>query len=234
MTSRLSPCNSEVHSALSFRAGLTPLAACSLNRRTARTRPHQRFYDIGRYYIPARFSVKVYNKFIPNLPSARQRLYNWDMIELNIPGWGNLAIEHLVMDVNGTLAVDGILLDGIAKRVGALRNRLTVHMLTANTHGGQAVIDQLLNLQAVRIQPGDEAGQKAAFVRQLGAERVAAIGQGANDAQMLKAAALGICVLSVEGLAVETLNSADLFMPDILSALDLFDKPLRLIASLRK
>jgi P-type E1-E2 ATPase len=156
------------------------------------------------------------------------------MIELNIPGCGDLALEHLVMDVNGTLAVDGILLDGVAKRIGALRNRLMVHLLTADTHGGQEVIDHLLNLQAVRIRSGDEAGQKAAFVRQLGAEHVAAIGQGANDAQMLKTAALGICVMSEEGLAVETLTSADLLMPDILSALDLFDKPLRLIASLRK
>ena len=156
------------------------------------------------------------------------------MIELNIPGRGNFSLEHFVMDVNGTLAVDGILLDGVAKRISALRNRLTVHLLTADTHGGQATIDHLLSLQAVRIRQGDEAGQKAAFVRQLGAERVVAIGQGANDAQMLKTAALGICVLSVEGLAVETLTSADLIMPDILSALDLFDKPLRLIASLRK
>lgn len=138
------------------------------------------------------------------------------------------------MDVNGTLAVDGILLEGVARRIGALRNRLTVHLLTADTHGGQAAIDHLLNLQAVRIKPGDEAGQKAAFVRQLGAECVVAIGQGANDAQMLETAALGICVLSVEGLAVEALTTADLLMPDILSALDLFDKPLRLIASLRK
>jgi P-type E1-E2 ATPase len=156
------------------------------------------------------------------------------MIELSIPSCGDLVLEHLVMDVNGTLAVDGILLDGVAKRIGALRNRLTVHLLTADTHGKQAVIDQLLNLQAVRIRAGDEAGQKAAYVRQLGEERVVAIGQGANDAQMLKTAALGICVMSVEGLAVETLNCADLLMPDILSALDLFDKPLRLIASLRK
>jgi len=138
------------------------------------------------------------------------------------------------MDVNGTLAVDGILLEGVARRIGALRNRLTVHLLTADTHGGQAAIDHLLNLQAVRISKGNEAGQKAAFIRQLGAEQVAAIGQGANDARMLKTAALGICVMSVEGLAVETLTSADLLMPDILSALDLFDKPLRLIASLRK
>lgn len=156
------------------------------------------------------------------------------MIELSIPGRGDLSLEHLVMDVNGTLAVDGILLDGVAKRIGALRNRLTVHLLTADTHGKQTVIDQLLNLQAVHIQAGDEAGQKAAYVRQLGAEHVVAIGQGANDAHMLKTAALGICVMSVEGLAVETLTSADLLMPDILSALDLFDKPLRLIASLRK
>ncbi len=51
---------------------------------------------------------------------------------------------------------------------------------------------------------------------------------------MLREAALGICVLSLEGLAVETLTAADLLMPDILSALDLFEKPLRLIASLRK
>jgi P-type E1-E2 ATPase len=156
------------------------------------------------------------------------------MIELSIPGRGDLSLEHLVMDVNGTLAVDGILLDGVTKRVGALRNRLTVHLLTADTHGGQAAIDHLLNLQAARIQPGDEAGQKAAFVQQLGAEHVVAIGQGANDAQMLKTAALAICVLSVEGLAIEALSSADLLMPDILSALDLLEKPLRLIASLRK
>jgi len=151
-----------------------------------------------------------------------------------IPGRGALILEHLVMDVNGTLAVDGILLEGVARRIGALRNRLTIHLLTADTHGGQAAIDHLLNLQAVRIRQGDEAGQKAAYIRQLGAECVAAIGQGANDAQMLKTAALGICVLSEEGLAIETLTSADLLMPDILSALDLFDKPLRLIASLRK
>ncbi|MCX6079436.1 MAG: ATPase P [Chloroflexi bacterium] len=156
------------------------------------------------------------------------------MIELSIPGRGELRIEHLVMDVNGTLAVDGILIEGVAKRIGALRDRLTIHLLTADTHGGQAAIDQLLNLKAVRIQPGNEVKQKTEYVLQLGASFVAAIGQGANDAGMLQAAALGICVMSAEGLAVESLNSADLLMPDILHALDSFNKPLRLIASLRK
>ncbi len=156
------------------------------------------------------------------------------MVELTIPGRGNLNIEHLVMDVNGTLAVDGMLMDGVSKRIGALYDRLTIHLLTADTHGRQDVIDHLLNLQAARIRGEREAEQKAEYIRSLGADRVAAIGQGANDALMLREAALGICVMSVEGLATETLTAADLLMPDILSALDLFDKPLRLIASLRK
>jgi P-type E1-E2 ATPase len=156
------------------------------------------------------------------------------MIELTIPGRGPLRIEHLVTDVNGTLALDGILIEGLAKRINSLRDRLEIHMLTANTNGRQAAIDEQLKLKATHVQPGNEGLTKVEFVRKLGAERVVAIGQGANDAGMLKAAALGICVMSQEGVAVETLLSADLLLPDIFAALDLLDKPLRIIASLRK
>jgi len=156
------------------------------------------------------------------------------MIELNIPGRGQIELEHLVCDVNGTLAVDGILQDGIVRSLSAIKDRLTLHLLTADTHGWQKTIDHQLNLKAERVQPGDEALQKAEFVRCLSAERVVAIGQGANDAEMLKAARLGICVLSLEGVAVETLMAADLVVPDIFSALDLLEKPLRIVASLRK
>ena len=156
------------------------------------------------------------------------------MIELTIPGRGELRIEHLVTDVNGTLALDGILPDGLAKRIGLLRDRLQIHLLTADTHGRQAVIDGQLNLTAIRIKGGNEAEQKADYVNNLGADSVIAIGQGANDASMLKQAALGICILSQEGVAVETLLAADLLVPDIFAALDLFEHPLRLIASLRK
>ena len=156
------------------------------------------------------------------------------MIELNIPGRGQIELEHLVCDVNGTLAVDGNLQDGLVRSLSALKDRLTLHLLTADTHGRQKTIDHQLSLTAERVQPGDEALQKADYVRRLGAGRVAAIGQGANDAAMLKEARLGICVLSIEGVAVETLLAADLVVPDIFSALDLLDKPLRIVATLRK
>lgn len=156
------------------------------------------------------------------------------MIELNIPGQGIVQLEHLVCDVNGTLAKDGQLIEGVNKGLSFLRDRLQIHLLTANTHGSQDRIDQQLGLTAVRLVPGDEAGQKCSYLQQIGAKHCAAIGQGANDALMLKEAAIGICVLSVEGTALETLLVADLVVPDILIAIELFEKPLRMVATLRK
>ena len=145
-----------------------------------------------------------------------------------------MQLQHLVCDVNGTLAVDGQLPDGLGRALTALRDRLTIHLLTADTHGRQHIIDQQLNLKAVRIQPGQEALQKAEYIQRLDAASVVAIGQGANDAEMLKAAGLGICVLSVEGTAVEALLAADLVTANIFDALELLEKPLRIVASLRK
>lgn len=155
------------------------------------------------------------------------------MIELNIPGHTPIRLEHLVTDVNGTLALDGRLLPGVAKPLLALSDRLQLHLLTADTHGGQAQIDNELGLVAERIEPGGESEAKAAFVHaQPGG--VVAIGQGANDAGMLAAADIGVAVMSQEGLATETLAAADLLVPDILSALALLEKPMRLVASLRR
>ncbi len=62
------------------------------------------------------------------------------MIEITIPGRGVLRLEHLVCDVNGTLAEDGQLHEGLARQIHTLRDRLTIHLLTADTHGKQAVI----------------------------------------------------------------------------------------------
>ncbi len=156
------------------------------------------------------------------------------MIELNIPGRGNLRLAHAVLDVNGTIAKDGRLLDKVAKPLAALRDRLTIHLLTADTYGRQDNIDLMLGTRATRLKPGNEAGQKADFVRQLGAETVVAIGQGANDADMLDAAAIGIAVLGDEGLAVESLLKADVVAANIFDALNLLEYPTRLVATLRK
>ncbi len=156
------------------------------------------------------------------------------MIELNIPGRGNLRLAHAVLDVNGTIAKDGRLLEKVAKPLAGLRDRLTIHLLTADTYGKQDNIDLMLGMRATRIKPGDEGQQKAEVVRQLGAETVVAIGQGVNDAEMLEAAAIGIAVLGDEGLAVTTLLKADIVVANIFDALNLLEYPTRMVATLRK
>jgi len=156
------------------------------------------------------------------------------MIELAIPGRGTIRLSHLVCDVNGTLALDGVLMDGVGRSLTSLRDRLELHLLTADTHGRQDEIDRQLGARAIRVAPGDEAKIKAEHVRRLGRESVVAVGNGANDAAMLYEAAIGIAVMSPEGLAGDAAQAADVIAAGILDALALLERPMRLVASLRR
>lgn len=155
------------------------------------------------------------------------------MIHIVIPGKPPLEIHHLVCDVNGTLAIDGFLMDGIQESIMALSDELEIHLLTADTFGKGADIAGILGVKLSVLKPGREREQKADYVRNLGATRVAAIGQGANDELMLKEAVLGIGVMSTEGFYLPTLLAADIISPDGNSALQLLLHPSRLVATLR-
>jgi P-type E1-E2 ATPase len=156
------------------------------------------------------------------------------MIEVEIPGYRQFHFDHLVLDVNGTIAKDGQLLEGVAGLLAELRTRLNVHMITADTHGNQQTIDRLLAIQAVRIPVQNQAMAKLDYIARLDTEKVVAIGNGANDAAMLEKAALGICVLGPECASMEALQKADVVAPDICAALELLTHPKRLIATLRR
>jgi P-type E1-E2 ATPase len=156
------------------------------------------------------------------------------VIRLDIPGRGILELEHLVLDLNGTIALDGEVLVVVPQRLAALSENLAAHLVTADTRGQAALIAEQLGVGLVLVTPGDEAEQKMALVKRLGAERVVAMGNGANDAEMLQAAALGIAVLGPEGLAAEAWQAADVVMASIHDALDLLLHPRRLVATLRK
>ena len=114
------------------------------------------------------------------------------MIELDIPGLGQLSIQHIVMDYNGTLAVDGFLLDGLASLLTTLAERVDLHVITADTFGRAA--RQLAGLPCrLTILPAtDHAQAKRAYLCELGPERCVAIGNGRNDRLMLEEAAIGI------------------------------------------
>ncbi len=156
------------------------------------------------------------------------------MIEIIIPGANPLQLQHLVLDVNGTIARDGQLIEGVAERLARLRKEVDLHLVTADTHGRQEEIDRILQLTAVRIPTQNQAQAKIDYIERLGAGGVAAVGNGANDAAMLEGAALGILVIGPEGAAVETLLKAKVVVSDIRDALELLLFPKRLIATLRR
>lgn len=155
------------------------------------------------------------------------------MIELDVPGRGALALAHLVLDLNGTITLDGAVVPGVAEDLAALRDRLSITLLTADTRGTAAAVAGELGIDLQRLDAGDEAAQKAAFVERVGAANAVAIGNGANDAAMLAAAALGICVLGGEGAATSAWSAADVVAGDIRTALGLLLHPRRLLATLR-
>jgi soluble P-type ATPase len=150
-----------------------------------------------------------------------------------IPGFGELALAHLVLDYNGTLALDGGLSPGVSERITALAGIMTVHVITADTFGTAAAALAGLAATVTVLGPGPEDAAKLAFVRSLGATATACIGNGRNDRLMLAEAALGLAVLGPEGLCRDALLAADAVFSDIRDALDVFLKPGRLTATLR-
>jgi soluble P-type ATPase len=155
------------------------------------------------------------------------------MIEVDIPGYGKIELEHLVMDYNGTLACDGHVIEGVKDRLDRLSEKLSIHVLTADTFGKVAGALEESPCHISILPLTDQAEGKRDYVEKLGKERTVSIGNGRNDRLMLKASALGIAVILEEGIAVETMTAADVVFTDILSALDLLTNPLRLTATLR-
>jgi soluble P-type ATPase len=155
------------------------------------------------------------------------------MIQVDVPGYRSLKLSHLVMDYNGTLAVDGRLEDGVREALVALSTDLEIHVITADTFGLAAEQLQESPVQLTVLPPGNQDVAKRDFVNQLGCAGTVAVGNGRNDRLMLKAAELGIAVVLREGAAVETLTAADVVCSGIVPALELLLHPLRLTATLR-
>ncbi len=151
-----------------------------------------------------------------------------------IPRRGDLQIISLVLDFNGTIALDGRVLESAARRLDELCKRFAVYVVTADTFGSVKEALKGYDLNVRILHSDDHTEEKRKIVEALGAQTCAAIGNGANDARMLKTAGLGMAVVGAEGASLEAILSADLLCPDIDSALDLLLYPNRLKATLRR
>lgn len=152
-------------------------------------------------------------------------------LSVEIPGRAPLELEHLVLDVNGTLTDRGVLIDGVGERLARVGERLEIHLLSADTFGSLERVAAELGASFARIASGED---KLRALRELDPERCVAVGNGANDEAMLAAAALGIAVVGPEGAAGAAVRAADVVCASVTDALDLLADERVLVATLRR
>jgi len=153
-------------------------------------------------------------------------------LRIDIPRWGSVDIENIVIDLNGTLATDGKIPLEVKEKIGALSYLAKIYILTADPQRPDN--EEILGMKAevIKVLGEDSKQGKLDFLRTLNPEMTVAIGNGNNDQLILKEAAFGIAVLGEEGVSVSAIQSADIVVKNIQSALDLFLKPRRLITTL--
>lgn len=155
------------------------------------------------------------------------------MVTVDIPGFGRVEIGHLVSDFTGTLSEDGRLCEGVRERLQRLSEKLQIHILTADTFGTARAELEGINCRVHILSGHRHDRQKEAYVVDLGAETVFALGNGNNDRLMLERARVGVAVCLKEGCAVDAIRSADILVKSIVDGLDLLLNPKRLKATLR-
>jgi soluble P-type ATPase len=155
------------------------------------------------------------------------------MMTIDIPGYKKLEIQHVVCDYNGTVAVDGKMIDGVREIINDLSKDLDFHVITADTFGSVERELEHVRCKLVKISNRNQAVAKLEYVLNLGKDKTLCIGNGNNDRLMVKEAALGIALLQEEGTCIETLLASDVVCKSAIDAFGYFKEPKRLIATLR-
>jgi soluble P-type ATPase len=154
------------------------------------------------------------------------------MILIQRGGEAPLEINFILLDFEGTLASDRRVHPKAKDKINLLSKRSKIYILTKGEEGSVGEALKKLKVEVIYLKEGEASQQKLDLLRQLGAERSVAIGNGIDDAPVMEEAGLGIGILGKEGASPEALKRADVIVTDILDALDFLLKPFRQKATL--
>ncbi len=94
------------------------------------------------------------------------------MIDIKIPGYKAFSFKHLLLDYNGTLAADGILLPGVKEKLTQLSKQINIIVVTADTFGTAARQLRSLPVEIKVIPEENQREYKGKLVDELGGENV--------------------------------------------------------------
>ena len=154
------------------------------------------------------------------------------MILIQRPGRNPLEIEFILIDFEGTLAMDRRVHPKAKDKINLLSKRTKIYILTKGNQETVAEVLRKVKAEVISSREGETSQKKLDLLHRLGAARTVAIGNGVDDTLMMEEAGLGICVIGKEGASAEMMQKADVVVTDILDALDFLLKPLRHQATL--
>ena len=68
-------------------------------------------------------------------PAARLSQKGTRLMKIEIPGYPSLDLKYLLLDYNGTIALDGIISEAVANKIRQLSDLFQIYVLTADTNG---------------------------------------------------------------------------------------------------
>jgi len=154
------------------------------------------------------------------------------MITIQRPGQEPLEIDSILLDFEGALASDRRVHPKVKDKINLLSKRAKIYILTKEEKEHAKEVLKKVKAEIICLMEGTSSQRKLDLLRQLGASRTVAIGNGADDVPMIEEAGFGICVLGKEGTFSETIKKADVVFMNMLDALDFLLKPLRQRATL--
>lgn len=154
-------------------------------------------------------------------------------MDLIIPGWGEVSLQNLVLDYNGTIARDGIIPESVKELLKEIAKEWKIYILTADTYGSAANQTKDLPVELRTFSGGAAAEEKEKIVMELGGENCICFGNGRNDILMCKQAAVSVSILDKEGLHPKLLQETDILVRSMEEGLELLLNPKRIIADLR-
>ena len=144
-------------------------------------------------------------------------------MKYQVTGVGEIEINTIVLDLNGTLTVKGVVPDGVRERLAKLKELgINVILYTGNQRGNADEICSELGITFSVAKTGED---KEKLFLQLDVETTAAIGNARIDLGKFKHAKVSVATLQAEGIHTGILNEVDVIVPSINDALDFFIDP---------
>ncbi len=156
------------------------------------------------------------------------------MRTFSVPDLSEFNIENLVLDYNGTFAYKGESNGKVLHLLKEISKNLKIYIVTANTFGKINHFKDQLPVEIHIFPPENQVKLKADFIKIIGEEKTIAIGNGSNDARMLKEAAIGIAVIENKIASFKAIENANIVRKSIIDALYLILNPDLIFATLRQ